>query len=32
MTILDDGFEPRALPEPVPCKGQLGLWEYEGEL
>ena len=22
----------RALPEPVPCKGQLGLWEYEGEL
>lgn len=22
----------RALPEPVPAKGALGLWEYDGEL
>lgn len=22
----------RALPEPVPAKGHLGLWDYEGEL
>lgn len=22
----------RALPEPIPCKGMLGLWEYDGEL
>jgi hypothetical protein len=22
----------RALPEPVPCKGALGLWNYEGQL
>jgi hypothetical protein len=22
----------RALPEPVPCKGALGLWNYEGAL
>lgn len=22
----------RALPEPIPAKGALGLWEYEGEL
>lgn len=22
----------RALPEPIPCRGALGLWNYEGEL
>jgi activating signal cointegrator 1 len=22
----------KALPEPVPCKGHLGLWQYEGAL
>lgn len=22
----------RALPEPIPCKGALGLWNYEGAL
>jgi hypothetical protein len=22
----------RALPEPIPAKGALGLWEYDGEL
>lgn len=22
----------RALPEPIPCKGALGLWDYEGTL
>lgn len=22
----------QALPEPIPCKGALGLWEYDGEL
>lgn len=22
----------KALPEPIPCKGKLGLWNYEGEL
>lgn len=22
----------RALPEPIPCKGALGLWEYTGDL
>jgi hypothetical protein len=22
----------RALPEPIPAKGQLGLWEWDGEL
>jgi len=24
--------EPRALAEPIPCKGALGLWNYAGEL